>query len=208
MSVIQLYDTTLRDGSQTEGISFSAVDKIEIARKLDNLGIQFIEGGWPGSNPKDAEFFQKAKSLKLNTASLVVFGSTRRPNIKAEKDSNLIALLDAEVKYTALVAKCSELQVTQVLETTLEENLKMITDSIRYLQSQGMTVFLDAEHFFDGYKYNPEYSLQCLKAGAEAGAACLILCDTNGGALPDEVTAIVRASKEASDTCDSFARFL
>jgi len=200
VSAIQLYDTTLRDGSQKEGISFSAVDKIEIARKLDNLGIQFIEGGWPGSNPKDAEFFQKAKSLKLKNANLVVFGSTRRPNIKAEKDANLIALLDAEVKYAALVAKCSELQVIQVLETTLEENLKMIADSIRYLQSQDITVFLDAEHFFDGYKYNPEYSLQCLKAGAEAGAACLVLCDTNGGTLPDEITGIVRASKEITST--------
>ncbi len=165
MSSVQLYDTTLRDGAQSEGISFSVVDKLNIAQKLDELGIHFIEGGWPGSNPKDIEFFEKAKSLTLTNSVLVAFGSTRRPKAKAETDANLLALTDAGVKVVTIVGKSSALQVTQVLETTLEENLSMIADSIKYLKAKGLTVFFDAEHFFDGFKANPGYSLQVAGGG-------------------------------------------
>jgi 2-isopropylmalate synthase len=198
MNKIYLYDTTLRDGAQKEGVSFSVVDKLEIASRLDDLGVSFIEGGWPGSNPRDAEFFDKARGLKLKKAKIVVFGSTRRANILAEKDTNLLIILKTGFKYACLVGKCSDLQVKQVLETTLAENLKMIADSIGFLKSKGVTVFLDAEHFFDGYKHNPGYSLQCLTTAAEAGAACLVLCDTNGGAMPDEVTQAVKAAKKVT----------
>ena len=199
MGKIYLYDTTLRDGSQKEGVSFSVVDKLEIARRLDDMGINYIEGGWPGSNPKDAEFFQKAKELKLKNAKIVVFGSTRRANTRAEKDNNLLVIIETGLKHACLVGKSSELQVKQVLETTPAENLTMIADSIRYLKKKGMTVFFDAEHFFDGFKDNSEYSLQCLKTAATAGADCLVLCDTNGGALPKEVTQAVKTAKKATD---------
>ena len=198
MSSIELYDTTLRDGAQREGISFSVVDKLDIARKLDELGIHFIEGGWPGSNPKDAEFFHKARSLSLSHAVLVAFGSTRRPKGEAETDVNLLALANAGVRAVTIVGKSSALQVTQVLETSLEENLSMISDSIRYLKAKGLTVFLDAEHFFDGFKVNPDYALRVLKVAAEAGADCLVLCDTNGGTLPTEITAAVEAVKRVT----------
>ncbi len=198
MTQIQLYDTTLRDGAQREGISFTVEDKLRIARKLDELGIHFIEGGWPGSNPKDDEFFARARELNLSHAQLVAFASTRRPKIKAEKDPSLRALLEAETKVVTIVGKSWDLHVTQVLGTTLEENLGMIADSIGYLKSQGRLVFFDAEHFFDGYKANPEYALKALKAAADAGADCIILCDTNGGAMPQEVaSAIAVATREA-----------
>ncbi len=195
MSSVQLYDTTLRDGSQREGVSFSVVDKLHIAQKLDELGIHYIEGGWPGSNPKDVEFFNKAQNLFLSQSKLVAFGSTRRPNIKAEEDTNLLALASAGVKVATIVGKSSGFQVTQVLETTLDENLNMIADSIRYLKTRGLAVFFDAEHFFDGFESNPDYALRCLKAAEEAGADCLVLCDTNGGTLPSEVTAATEAAK-------------
>ena len=191
MPQIQLYDTTLRDGTQREGISFSVVDKLNIARRLDELGIHFIEGGWPGSNPKDIEFFQKAQGLTLSHAKLVAFGSTRRPKTKAETDANLKALTDAGVKVATIVGKGSELQVTQVLETTLEENLSMIADSIKYLKGKGLTVFFDAEHFFDGFKANPSYSLRVVEVAAEAGADVVVLCDTNGGSMPNDITAAI-----------------
>lgn len=187
MSTVQLYDTTLRDGAQREGISFSVVDKLRIARKLDELGIHFIEGGWPDSNPKDDEFFQKAQTLVLKNSVLVAFGSTRRPKAKAENDSNLTALANAGVTVTTIVGKSSAPQVTQVLETSLDENLNMISDSIRYLRAKGLRVFFDAEHFFDGFKINPSYALRVLDVAAEAGAECLILCDTNGGTLPEDL---------------------
>jgi len=196
LSQVELYDTTLRDGVQREGISFSVVDKLNIAQKLDELGIHFIEGGWPGSNPKDIEFFDKAKGLALARSVLVAFGSTRRPKAKTEKDENLLAITGTGVKAATIVGKSSDLQVTQVLETTLEENLNMITDSIAFLKAEGLTVFFDAEHFFDGFKTNPDYSRRCLKAAADAGADCLVLCDTNGGALPDEITAALAATKK------------
>jgi 2-isopropylmalate synthase len=194
LASVELYDTTLRDGAQSEGISFSVVDKLHIAQKLDELGIRYIEGGWPGSNPKDAEFFEKAYSLSLKNAQVVVFGSTRRRGIRAEEDNNLVMLVKAGVRVATIVGKSSDLQVINVLKTTLEENLSMIADSIRYLKANGLTVFWDVEHFFDGYKSNPEYALRTLEVATEAGVDCLVLCDTNGGALPNEVTKAVKAA--------------
>jgi len=196
LSSVQLYDTTLRDGAQREGISFSVVDKLHIAQKLDELGIHFTEGGWPGSNPKDIEFFKRAKNLNLANSVLVAFGSTRRANTKAEADANLLALARAGVKVVTIVGKSSESQVTKILETTLDENLSMIADSIRYLKAKGLGVFFDAEHFFDGFKANPTYALRTLKVAAEAGADCLILCDTNGGTLPSEIVIAIEAAKK------------
>ncbi|MBI2831402.1 MAG: citramalate synthase [Chloroflexi bacterium] len=193
LTQVQLYDTTLRDGAQREGLSLSVADKLKIAQKLDELGIHFIEGGWPGSNPKDIDFFNKARKLALRNSTLVAFGSTRRPKARAETDTNIKALLDAGVKVVTIVGKSSALQVTQVLETTLEENLGMITDSIRFLKSRGLTVFFDAEHFFDGFKHDSDYALGVVKAAANAGAECVILCDTNGGTLPDRIKEAVVA---------------
>ncbi|MDD4860005.1 MAG: citramalate synthase, partial [Dehalococcoidales bacterium] len=195
---VKLYDTTLRDGAQSEGISFSVIDKLNIARKLDELGIHYIEGGYPGSNPKDIEFFEKTKSLKLKHSLLAAFGSTRRPHSKTETDVNILPLVSCGAKVVTIVGKSSERQVTQVLETTPEENLNMIADSVRYLKAQGFTVFFDAEHFFDGFKANRTYALSTLSSAAEAGAECLILCDTNGGTLPDEVTEAVKAARKAT----------
>ncbi|MCK4863702.1 MAG: citramalate synthase [Dehalococcoidales bacterium] len=198
MVKVELYDTTLRDGAQSEGISFSVVDKLHIAQKLDELGIHYIEGGWPGSNPKDAEFFEKARGLSLKKAQVVVFGSTRRRGIKAEEDSNLVMLVEAGVKVATIVGKSSDLQVTRVLKASLEENLSMIADSVKYLKSNRLTVFLDAEHYFDGYKSDANYALKTLEVAAEAGADCLVLCDTNGGALPDEITKAVKAAAKVT----------
>ena len=196
MAKVQLYDTTLRDGAQREGISFSVVDKLNIARRLDELGVHFIEGGWPGSNPKDVEFFAKARSLTLKNSVLVAFGSTRHSKAKTETDANILALANAGVKVVTIVGKSSALQVTQVLETTLEENLSMIADSIKYLKAKGITVFFDAEHFFDGFKADSGYSLRVVVAAAEAGAEVVVLCDTNGGSLPSEITAAINAVKK------------
>src|SRR5450759_2752829 len=158
MRQVQLYDTTLRDGAQREGISFSVVDKIHIAQRLDSLGIHFIEGGWPGSNAKDVEFFDHSRNLSLKNARITAFGSTRRKNSKVETDSNLAALIDSGAKIVTLVGKNSISQVRQVLETTPEENLAMISDSISFLREKGLTVFFDAEHFFDGYKVDKVYA--------------------------------------------------
>jgi 2-isopropylmalate synthase len=188
---VELCDTTLRDGMQMEGIAFSVIDKLNIARKIDELGVHFIEGGWPGSNPKDAEFFNQARNLSLQNSRLVAFGSTRRPRIKVETDTNLQALASSGVTVVAVVGKSSALQVTRILETSLEENLSMISDSIHYLKRKGLLVFFDGEHFFDGFKADQEYALRCLEVAAEAGANCLVLCDTNGGSLPAEITAII-----------------
>ena len=196
MSSVQLYDTTLRDGAQREGISFSVVDKLHIAQKLDELGIHFIEGGWAGSNPKDIEFFNKARRIAFTNSTLVAFGSTRRPKTEVMTDANLQASVSAGVKVVTIVGKSSELQVTQVLETTLDENLSMIADSISYLKAKGLTVFFDAEHFFNGFKANPTYSLRVLEVAAQAGAECLVLCDTNGGTLPDEIVIAIEAVKK------------
>jgi 2-isopropylmalate synthase len=194
---VELYDTTLRDGTQMEGISLSAEDKLNIARKVDELGVHYIEGGWPGSNPKDAEFFVRARGLKLANARLAAFGSTRRAGGQAHTDTNLRALVDARTPVVTIVGKASEMQVRQVLETSLEENLAMIAESVRYLKGRGCAVFFDAEHFFDGFFANPEYSLHCLRIAAEAGAECLVLCDTNGGTITTRVVEAVRAAREA-----------
>ena len=198
MPKVQLYDTTLRDGAQREGVSFSVGDKLRIAQKLDELGIQFIEGGWPGSNPKDTEFFQRAQKLTLKNSTLVAFGSTRRPKTRVEDDANLSALLDASVAAVAMVGKSSGAHVVQVLETDLDENLKMISDSIRYLRSNGVRVIFDAEHFFDGFKADPAYALHSLKVAGEAGAECLVLCDTNGGTLPRDVVSAFEAARKVT----------
>jgi 2-isopropylmalate synthase len=198
MITVQLYDTTLRDGAQEGGISFSVEDKLKICQKLDELGIDFVEGGWPGSNPKDSEFFAQARNLRLRHSTLVAFGSTRRSNCRAGKDLNLRALLQAKTKVVTIVGKAWDKQVTRVLETTLEENLSMITDSISYLRAKGLKVFFDAEHFFDGYKDNSEYALQIVAAAAKAGAECVVLCDTNGGSLPQQIAEAIKAVKKAS----------
>jgi len=196
---VEIYDTTLRDGAQREGISFSVVDKLHIARKLDELGVHYIEGGWPGSNPKDADFFDRAKNIKFKHAKLVAFGSTRKARGKAESDNNVRELVESGTPVVTIVGKTSEQQVTQVLETTLDENLAMVSDTVRYLKSKGLIVFYDAEHFFDGFKFNAEYALLVLKAAAEAGSDCLILCDTNGGSLPADVVCAVEAVKKITD---------
>ena len=194
---VQLYDTTLRDGAQMEGISLSVEDKLKIVAKLDELGIHYIEGGWPGSNPKDVEFFERAKSLKLANAVLVAFGSTRRVGGRAAGDANLQALLDAETAAITLVGKASDVHVRDVLETTTEENLAMIADSIRFLKDKGRTVFFDAEHFFDGYFSDSNYALQCLKSAASAGVDAVVLCDTNGGTITSKLIEAVRAAQQA-----------
>ncbi|MCX8126551.1 MAG: citramalate synthase, partial [Dehalococcoidia bacterium] len=197
MRSVQLYDTTLRDGAQREGISFSVEDKLKIAHKLDELGVHFIEGGWPGSNPKDSQFFLRARSERFKHATLVAFGSTKRHDIKAEDDPNLRSLVDSGVKVVTIVGKSSRKQVTEVLGVDLETNLEMVRESIAYLVSKGLRVFFDAEHFFDGYRLDPDYSLRTLKVAAEAGAECLVLCDTNGGSLPSQVTEAVRTVCQA-----------
>jgi 2-isopropylmalate synthase len=197
MPKVQIYDTTLRDGAQQEGISFTVADKLKIAQKLDELGIHFIEGGWPGANPKDTEFFIKAKALKLKRSVLVAFGSTRHPKSKVSKDANLQALVEAKTKVVTIVGKSWDLHVTQVLETNLDNNLRIIAESIDFLKSKGLTVFFDAEHFFDGYKANPEHAVQTVEAAAKAGVDCVVLCDTNGGALPSEIATAIEAVKKA-----------
>ncbi|MBI2864974.1 MAG: citramalate synthase [Chloroflexi bacterium] len=199
MRLVEIYDTTLRDGTQREGISLSVEDKVKIVRKLDQLGIQFIEGGWPGSNPKDAEFFVRARSLPLANAIITSFGSTRKANARADKDQNLRALVDSRTKVATLVGKCWTLHVTEVLKTVLDENLRMIEDSVRFLRSQGIRVIFDAEHFFDGFKADSDYARRAVAVAGEAGAECIALCDTNGGALPAEVGSIVDAVRAVGD---------
>ena len=194
---IWIYDTTLRDGSQREGLSLSLEDKLRIAKELDQLGIPFIEGGWPGANPKDVQFFWQIKEEPLTQAEVVAFCSTRRPNIAAADDPMLQAILAAGTRWVTLFGKSWDLHVTEGLQTTLEENLAMIQDSIEYLRSQGRRVIYDAEHWFDGYKQNPEYALQTLNAALKADAEWLVLCDTNGGTLPHEIGKIVRDVQEA-----------
>jgi 2-isopropylmalate synthase len=191
--MIQLFDTTLRDGAQAEGISFSTQDKLRIALALDRLGVHYIEGGWPGSNPKDNQFFKEARALKLKNAKLVAFGSTRRKGVAASRDTNLLAIVRAKVPVACIFGKSWEMHVTHALRTTLEENLRMIHDSVRFLKSKKLEVIYDAEHFFDGYQANPGYAMQTLAAAHEAGADCLTLCDTNGGAIPPSIVEAVQA---------------
>ncbi len=189
--VIKLYDTTLRDGSQGEGISYSVLDKIRIATKLDELGLHFIEGGWPGSNPKDMEFYLKMSKKPLKTSSMVAFGSTRRPNTKASSDKNLEALIKSKARYITIFGKTWDLHVSDALRTTQDENLEMIKDTIAFLKSKGLAVFFDAEHFFDAYKANADYTIKCLLAAESSGAEAIVLCDTNGGSLTSEITKII-----------------
>ncbi|MCK9493875.1 MAG: citramalate synthase [Dehalococcoidia bacterium] len=192
-----LYDTTLRDGLGMEGLSLSLEDKLLIVQKLDELGVHYIEGGYPGSNPKDAEFFQRAKEVPLQHAKLVAFGSTRRAGGDAATDPAIRAVLEADTPAVTLVGKSSSRQAREVLQTTEEENLLMIRDSIAYLVEQGRELTFDAEHYFDGYREDPEYALASLRAAERGGATTVTLCDTNGGALPWEIEAAVRAAREA-----------
>jgi 2-isopropylmalate synthase len=194
-----IYDTTLRDGAQQEGLNLSVHDKLTIARHLDDLGVGFIEGGWPGANPKDTEFFALAKKeLKLKNSTFVAFGTTRRPNVKAADDVLLGALRDSGAPAVTLVAKAFDRHVDLALKTSLDENLEMIRDSITHLRQQGQRVFLDAEHFFDGYRNNRAYALEVVRVAAESGADVIALCDTNGGMLPDELSQVVHDVLQAS----------
>jgi len=187
-----IYDTTLRDGAQREGLSLSVKDKLKIAHRLDAIGVDYIEGGWPGSNPKDAEFFDAIRNRGLSHARVAAFGSTRKKNARPEDDPNLRALVAAGTPVVTIVGKSWDMHVHDVLETDLEENLEMISESVAYMKSLGKEVIYDAEHFFDGYKHNPEYAALTVRAAAAAGADCVVLCDTNGGSLPWEVSGVVR----------------
>jgi len=198
--MVKLYDTTLRDGTQAEDISFSVEDKVRIAQRLDELGIHYIEGGWPGSNPKDIQFFKEMKGVRLTLARLVAFGSTRRSNHKVEEDPNIKALLRAEADGVTIFGKAWDLHVREALRIGLEENLELIYDSLLYLKKRVGEVFYDAEHFFDGYRANPDYAIKTLKVAEDAGADCIILCDTNGGTLPDELAKIIRVVKGGIST--------
>jgi 2-isopropylmalate synthase len=199
---VEIYDTTLRDGSQREGISYTQGDKLRIAKKLDDFGVAFIEGGWPGSNPKDVEFFARARDTEFRTALVTAFGSTRRAKLGPESDPSLKAMLEAGTKVCTLFGKSSTLHVTEVLRTTLEENLAMIEESVRFLVSEKRRVIYDAEHFFDGYKADPSYAVETLRAAMRGGAETVVLCDTNGGGLPwdieDATKAVIAALPPAS----------
>ncbi len=195
---VEIYDTTLRDGSQQEGLSLSVDDKLKVAEQLDHLGVTWIEGGWPGANPKDDEFFARAPTeLRLGHSKLVAFGSTRRPGGKADSDPTLIHLADASTPTVCIVAKAWDYHVTEALRTTLDEARAMTAESVAFLCSQGLEVLLDAEHFFDGYRSDPEFAMSVLDAAAQAGASRLVLCDTNGGSLPHQVDRIVSEVRRA-----------
>jgi 2-isopropylmalate synthase len=194
-SEIEIYDTTLRDGSQGEGINFSVLDKLRIAAKLDSFGVHYIEGGWPGSNPKDIEFFNQAKRKKFRRARLAAFGSTRRKDVSADQDDQVRLLLEAETPVITIVGKTSLLHVKMVLKTTPDENLAMIASTVGFLKGHKKFVVYDAEHAFDGYKDNPAYALASWAAAEKAGADIIVLCDTNGGTLPSEVAAITRSAR-------------
>ncbi len=191
-SSVDIYDTTLRDGSQQEGLSLTVDDKLRVAEQLDHLGVAYIEGGWPGANPKDAEFFARAPAeLRLGTSTLVAFGSTRRPHARADTDETLRQLVAAGTSAVCIVAKAWDHHVTEALRTDLDEAVRMAADSVAFLRHAGLRVFFDAEHFFDGYRANPEFSLRVVRAAEEAGAEVLVLCDTNGGTLPHEVERVL-----------------
>lgn len=195
MQKIQIYDTTLRDGTQSEGFTLSGNDKVRVAQRLDDLGVAFIEGGWPGSNPKDVEFFERARDMQWKNALIAAFGSTCRVKGGPEDDANIKALLNSHTPVCTIFGKTWTLHVTDVLLTTLEDNLRIIEDSVAYLRSQGRRVIYDAEHFFDGYKADSVYALETLKAAIRGGAETVVLCDTNGGTLPWEVERIIRELK-------------
>ena len=198
MNVV-LYDTTLRDGAQSEGISFSVQDKLDILTELDRFGVDFVEGGWPGSNPTDTEFFSEARKLKLNNAELCAFGSTRRRGVKAEEDTNLRDLVASGAGWACIFGKTWDFQVEKALNISKEENLAIIRESIEFLRKSGMRVMFDAEHFFDGFYSDGDYAIKTLKTAAEAGAEWVVLCDTNGGTLPDRVADAVSAVKKHVD---------
>jgi len=197
MARISIYDTTLRDGSQGEGVNFSLQDKLHLTRRLDELGVDYIEGGYPLSNPKDFEYFQEVRRLPLRHARIAAFGMTRRKGVLPAEDTCLKALLGSEAPVITIVGKTWDMQVRDVLGTTLEENLRMIADSVAYCKEKGREVFYDAEHFFDGFHCNPEYALQTLRAAQDAGATVLILCDTNGGTLPEDIATAVAQMRQA-----------
>lgn len=197
MPRIQIYDTTLRDGSQGEGVSFSLEDKLLVARRLDELGFDYVEGGYPLSNDKDAQFFRRVREVELRHAKVCAFGMTRRRGISARDDLGMKALLDSHAPVLTIVGKTSDFHVTDVLRVSLDENLAMIRDTVDYLVQSGREVIYDAEHFFDGWKANPDYALRTVQAAAEAGASLAVLCDTNGGSLPEEVAAGVQAARAA-----------
>ena len=199
MAQVEIYDTTLRDGAQAEGISFSVEDKLRIVQELDRLGVHYIEGGYAGSNPKDEEFFERARDLHLENSKLTAFGSTRRANRLAVEDRNMHYLLEAGTKVVTVVGKSWGLHVTDVLRASLKENLAMIEDSVSFLKSSGREVIFDAEHFFDGYKANTEYALETIEAAARGGPDYIILCDTRGGAMPLEVKEIFEATAARVD---------
>ena len=192
---VEIYDTTLRDGSQGEGINFSVADKLRIAEKLDSFGVHYIEGGWPGSNPKDIEFFARAKRKKYRNARLAAFGSTRKKGVPVEQDDQVRLLIEAGAPVVTIYGKTSMLHVKEVLRCTPEENLAMIGDTVKFLKDHGKFVIYDAEHGFDGYKLDPEYALDTWRAAEKAGADFVVLCDTNGGCLPQEIAAITKAAK-------------
>jgi 2-isopropylmalate synthase len=193
---IEIYDTTLRDGSQGEGVNFSVEDKCRIAEHLDALGVDFIEGGWPGSNPRDVEFFERARALRLSHARLAAFGATRRKSFSCETDPSIQALLKAETPVLTIFGKSWSLHVTEALRLTHEENLEIISDTVRYLAARAPCLIYDAEHFFDGYADDPEYALATLRAAAEGGPARIVLCDTNGGSVPEVVARVTRVVAE------------
>jgi 2-isopropylmalate synthase len=200
MSLIRLYDTTLRDGTQAEDISFLVADKVRITQKLDELGIHYIEGGWPGSNPKDIAFFKEIKKVSLSRAKIAAFGSTRRAKTTPEKDNNLRTLIQAEPDVVTIFGKTWDFHVREALRITDEQNLELIYDSLAFLKQHVAEVFYDAEHFFDGYKSNPEYALKTLRAAQDAGVDCIVLCDTNGGTLPQEMPPIMAEVKRTVST--------
>jgi len=195
---VYVYDTTLRDGSQMEGVSFSTADRLEITRELDSLGVDFIEGGFPQSNPKDREFFREVRKLELQNSQIAAFGSTRKKHSRVEDDPVVRALMDAHTPVVTIVGKSWDMHVRQVIRASLEENLRMIADTTRYLRKKRKTVVFDAEHFFDGYKANPVYAMKTIAEAVEAGAQHVVLCDTNGGCLPFEIDEITRA---VADVC-------
>jgi len=194
---VEIYDTTLRDGTQRSDISLSLEDKLRIARRLDELGVTYIEGGWPGSNPKDVEFFHRAAEMEWTNAQIAAFGATRKAGISPEQDPNIQALLSANTPVCTVFGKTWTLHVTDVLQTTLEENLRMIEDSLAYLIAQGKEVIYDAEHYFDGYKADPQYALETLRAAVRGGVKMIVLCDTNGGSMPWEISEYTRAARQA-----------
>lgn len=197
---VEIYDTTLRDGAQGEDVSYSVEDKLRIAQKLDELGLHYIEGGWPGANPKDILFFEEMKKVALKSAKLVAFGATRKSSNKVSEDPNIRSLLEAGADFVTIFGKSWDMHVTDALGITLRKNLELISDSIDYLKSKGKRVFYDAEHFFDGYLARPDYALKTLEAAQEAGAECLILCDTNGGTMPWQVREIFRTVRNTLTT--------